>query len=132
MMKSTNRSNALLVELLIVVMFFMLSSTVLLQVFSTARNQSRRAELMTQALTTTQNVADELYIASDMESKLADLGFEKGEAGWISSSEEYDILVTGGENEGKQGEVLHFQVQAVLDNEPLLTLPVARYQEVRP
>ena len=132
MMKSTNRSNALLVELLIVVMFFMLSSTVLLQVFSTARNQSRRAELMTQALTTTQNVADELYIASDMESKLADLGFEKGEAGWISSSEEYDILVTGDENEGKQGEVLHFQVQAVLDNEPLLTLPVARYQEVRP
>ena len=49
-MKSGNRSNALLVELLIVVMFFMLSSTVLLQVFSTARNQSRRAELMTDAL----------------------------------------------------------------------------------
>ena len=32
-MKTGNRSNALLVELLIVVMFFMLSCTVLLQVF---------------------------------------------------------------------------------------------------
>ena len=49
-MKSGSRSNALLVELLIVVMFFMLSSTVLLQVFATARTQSDRAALMIQAL----------------------------------------------------------------------------------
>ena len=68
--RSTNRSNALLVELLIVVMFFMLSATVLLQVFAAARNQSRQAERMIGALNTAQNVADELYAAEDAGGRL--------------------------------------------------------------
>ncbi|MBR6186827.1 MAG: hypothetical protein IKQ41_11270 [Clostridia bacterium] len=131
-MKSGNRSNALLVELLIVVMFFMLSSTVLLQVFSTARSQSRRAELMTQALSSTQNLADRLYMAADLKAELEALGFEKNEDGWIKESPEYTVTVTGIENEGTPGEILRFQVQATEDGSPLVTLPVARFQEVRP
>ena len=131
-MKSGNRSNALLVELLIVVMFFMLSITVLLQVFSTARSQSRRAELMTQALTSTQNVADRLYMSDDLTKELEAMGFQAQDGGWSMQVSEYTVTVTGIENEGTPGEILRLQVQAIEGGEPLVTLPVARYQEVRP
>ena len=47
-MKTGNRSNALLVELLIVVLFFMLAATVLLQVFTGASDQGTRAGKTTQ------------------------------------------------------------------------------------
>ena len=76
-MKSGSRSNALLVELLIVVMFFMLSSTVLLELYATSRNQSARAGALTQALNEAQNVADRLYTAQDADAALAEMGFEK-------------------------------------------------------
>ena len=131
-MKSGSRSNALLVELLIVVMFFMLSATVILQVFSTARNQSRRAELMTQALTSTQNVADRLYMAGDVGAALEEMGFQSGDGVWTMDEAEYTVTVTGIENEGNPGEILRLQVQASEGGSPLVTLPVARYQEVRP
>ena len=131
-MKSGNRSNALLVELLIVVMFFMLSSTVLLQVFSTARNQSRRAELMTEALTGTQNVADRLYLSGDLKEELNNMGFEQDGEAWVLNGDSYSITVSDILNEGEPGQILRFQVQAQADGEPLLTLPVARYQEVSP
>ena len=43
-MRTGRSSNALLVELLIVIAFFMLSATILMQVFAGARTQSDRAE----------------------------------------------------------------------------------------
>jgi type II secretory pathway pseudopilin PulG len=130
--RSTNRSNALLVELLIVVMFFMLSATVLLQVFAAARNQSRQAERMIGALNTAQNVADELYAAEDAGGRLKELGFEEGADGWVLRGEEADFRVTFGEKDGAEDRIQHVQVQALLDGEAVLTLPVARIREVRP
>ena len=64
-MKSGNRSNALLVELLIVVACFMWASTVPLRFFSTARSQSALSGQLTQALNAAQNLADRLYAAPD-------------------------------------------------------------------
>lgn len=78
-MKTGNRSNALLVELLIVVMFFMLASTVLLQVFAEAHRQSDRAELISGSLAEAQNIADRLYAADDAQAALAQLGFVCGD-----------------------------------------------------
>ena len=62
-MKKANRSNALLVELLIVVIFFMLASTVLLQVFTASSNQGKKAGAINDALVAAQNTADRLYAA---------------------------------------------------------------------
>ena len=50
-MGNRNRSNVLLVEILIAVLFFMLSATVLVQVFATARSMTRRAGVENRALT---------------------------------------------------------------------------------
>ena len=76
-MKKANRSNALLVELLIVVIFFMLAATVLLQVFTASRNQGRIAGAINDSLVEAQNVADRLYAAEGDEAGLLQaMGFE--------------------------------------------------------
>ena len=81
-MKSANRSNALLVELLIVVLFFMLSATVLLQVFSTARSQSSLAGKLILASNAAQDVSDRLYGAKDAESALKEMGWAQENDLW--------------------------------------------------
>ena len=128
-MKSGNRSNALLVELLIVVMFFMLSSTVLLQVFSTARSQSALSSKLTQALNAAQSVADRLYAAKDAESALAEMGCIQEEGLWRLPGDEFDLTVAVSLETQPFGELRRYRVQAVSDGQTLVDLPAARYQE---
>ena len=130
-MKSGNRSNALLVELLIVVMFFMLSATVLLQVFSTTRSQSNRAGMLIEALNESQNVADRLYGAQDAEAALLEMGFISQSGEWRLEKNGYTITVTASEKSAPNGVMNRFEVRAVQNDEALLTLPVARYWEVQ-
>lgn len=133
-MKSGSRSNALLVELLIVVMFFMLSSTVLLQVFATSRNQSARAGWLNAALNVAQNTADRLYAAEDAEDAeavLRDMGFEADGDVWRLSADGFDLTVSSQEAQEEAGVMRRHQVKATHDAEVLLELPVARYREVR-
>ena len=62
-MRNRNRSNVLLVEILIAVLFFMLSATVLVRVFVTARNMTVRSGVESVAVADAQNVAESLYAA---------------------------------------------------------------------
>ncbi len=135
-MKTGNRSNALLVELLIVVMFFMLASTVLLQVFSTAHNQISRAGTRTRALNEAQNVADRLYTAKtpeDEDTALASLGFSSDESGaQVLEKDGYTLTVRCDLQARKAGNMRLYTVEAYQTDELLFTLPVARYEEGQP
>lgn len=131
-MKTNNRSNALLVELLIVVMFFMLSATVLLQVFMKARGQSIQAGAIDDALNEAQNVADRLYTVSDGDSEeaLKSMGFDFDAAGGsFLEREEYRLQVYRNTEDREAGLMDLYQVQAYQGDELLFTLPVARYRE---
>jgi len=130
-MKSANRSNALLVELLIVALFFMLASPVLLDLYSTARNQSVLSGNMTSALNQVQNVADRLFVEEDTEAALQDMGFERQENGWAKKTGYGSIVVTAQEESTPAGILLKAQVSAQQEDQLLFTLPVTRYQEVR-
>ena len=55
-----NQLNTLLMEILIVVLFFALCSTVILDVFVGAHNQSARAGVQADALTEAQSLIDRL------------------------------------------------------------------------
>ena len=131
-----NRSNALLVELLIVVMFFMLASTVLLQVFSTAHNQISRAGIRTRALNEAQNVADRLYAArtqDDEGAALADFGFTSDESGAQALEKDgYTLTVRFDSQAREAGNMRLYTVEAYQTDELLFTLPVARYEEGQP
>lgn len=128
-MKKANHSNALLVELLIVVMFFMLASTVLLQVYSSASEQGLRAGKTTQALNAAQNAAERLYAAEDARAALAEMGFEDHDGRWERQDGDYLLTAVTTREERPEG-VWHGQeVQVILGGETLITLPCSRYEE---
>lgn len=74
-----NRQNTLLMEILIVVLFFALCSTVILNVFVGAHNQSARAGAQADALIAAQSLADRLYAAGrTRKDALRQSGFARG------------------------------------------------------
>ena len=136
-MKTNNRSNALLVELLIVVMFFMLSATVLLQVYMKARSMSMRAGALDRALNEGQNVADRLYTVSGSEEDtvalLKEMGFDfDGAGGSFLEKEDYRLEVRRNTEDREAGLMDLYEVTAHRGDEELFTLPVARYREAQP
>ena len=128
-MRSANKSNALLVELLIVVLFFMLSSTVLLQVFSTARSQSALSDTLIQASNAAQSAADRLYAAKDAENTLKESGWTLEDGLWRLNGDDFDLTVFISREQQPSGELLRYQVRAVSGGQTLVELPGARYRE---
>ena len=100
-----NRQNTLLMEILIVVLFFALCSTVILNVFVGAHNQSEQAGAQADAL-----IAWHLHCGA------------------------YDLLVTLGETACPAGTMETAQVTALRQEKTLFSLPSARYvpEEVAP
>ena len=131
-MKSHNRSNALLVELLIVILFFMLSATILLKVFATSRIQSDKAGLTGEALSYAQNVAERIYAADDAEDALTKMAFESNGDTWTLDTGKFTVRVTASVENTQAGEMLNWTVQALLGDEVLFSLPVSRYVEGQP
>ena len=65
----------LLIELVIVILFFSLSQVVLVQVFSGAQAVTRNSERLNQATLKVQDLAEQLVHASEPEASLLALGF---------------------------------------------------------
>lgn len=139
-MGKRNRSNVLLVEILIAVLFFMLSATVLVRVFAAARNMTVRAAVETQALAEAQNVADTLYAADDADAALEQLEFKLYHGAWTRSYGDYTLYVESNSVSAENGTMWRGSVRAFYHNrnieqvrpedEELFALPCARYREV--
>lgn len=140
-MGNRNRSNVLLVEILIAVLFFMLSATVLVRVFVAARNMTVRAGVETQALADAQNVADTIYAADDPDQALEDMEFQFYHGAWTRATDDYTIYVEGGEEPAEAGSFWRGTVRAFYssrnveqvrqEDEELFSLPCTRYREVQ-
>ena len=74
-MKESGRANALLVELLLVIFFFMISAAILVQVYADAKLKSRTAQATNAAMLEGQNIAEDLYGTEDPETVLKEYGF---------------------------------------------------------
>ena len=132
-MKARNRSNALLLELLIVVAFFMLASMTLLQVFSAARQQSARAEQLSEAAAEAQNIADRLYAAQDGEALLESLGFEQQDVDWKRAEGDFEVTVTRSLENEEQGTLVRQTVRVTdASGNVLIELPCSCWREVAP
>ena len=131
-MKTGNQSRALLVELLIVVLFFMLASTVLLRVFAAANAQSAQAGRLTEALNAAQNLADRLYAAADPEAELKAMDFAP-EDGVLRREDGAFLLEVSLAREARaSGAFLRGEVRVYSDGERLVSLPCSRYEEGQP
>ena len=126
-MKQNGRVNSLLVELLIVVLFFMLAATTLMEIFGAAKQNSTRAGVNSAALLQAQNMAERLYAADDMEAELTALGFVRGRGGWRLPCGEYDMIATYHNEPASAGVLREAELSAVYQGEVLFSLPATRY-----
>ena len=139
-MGNRNRSNVLLVEILIAVLFFMLSATVLIQVFATARSMTRKAGVENLALVEAQNVAEVLVASDNVEAAMEKMEFRLYHGAWSRSYGDFTIYVESQENPTDAGTLWTGTVRAFFRNrnankarqedEELFALPCARYREV--
>ena len=139
-MRNNNRSNILLVEILIAVLFFMLSATVLMRVFGAARNMTVRSGVEARALNEAQNVAEALYAADDVETAMAEMKFVSSHGSWSKDCGDYSLYVTGETQPTGAGEVWSGTVSAFYklrdpdasraEDEELFALPCAKYKGV--
>ena len=136
-MRNGHRANALLVELLLVIFFFMIASVTLVQLFGAAKTKSTTARAMNAAMLESQNIAEDLYAAEnaeDAEKILADLGFENKDGIWSREDSLYRLQISRGEEKTAAGTLRTWTIQALQGEETLITLPSARYfpEEVSP
>ena len=142
-MKEGSRANALLVELLLVIFFFMISAAILVQVFADAKLKSRTAHATNASMLEAQNVAEDLYATNDPDAVLTDYGFAAQDDCWVLEKEGYYLRVSLFEKETEEGILRTYEVSGVEkihDNSGkekeriLLTLPSSRYipKEVKP
>ena len=137
-MRNRNRSNVLLVEILIAVLFFMLSATVLVRVFAAARNMTVRSGVVSVAVADAQNVAETIYAAEDVEQALADMGFSSSHGAWSRDRGEYSLYVDGSTVPAGAGELWTGSVSAFYklrnpddaraEDEKLFSLTCTRYR----
>ena len=128
-MRSQNHSNALLVELMIIIAFFMLSATMLMQVFSAAKKQGDKADMLNRALTDAQNIAEVMYASDNSEEALAGMGFVCEDGIWIMAEDETIAMVTLEEEESGAGVMEKQYIRILKDDEELIALPGAKYRE---
>ena len=133
-MREGHRANALLVELLLVILFFMLGATTLVELFADARHKSMQARGTNTAIMEAENIADDLYGAEDPDQVLTDLGFTQDNGTWTLEKEDYTLTVTGTEEEAEAGVLRKFTISATGDGKDLFTMPSTRYlpKEVSP
>ena len=133
-MKEGSRANTLLVELLLVIFFFMLSSAVLVQVFADAKLKNRTAHATNASMLEAQNIAEELYATEDPDEVLAGYGFQTDGEGWILEKDGYTLKVTLRTEETASGMLRTYDVSGLEGDRVLLTLPSARFipKEVTP
>ena len=137
-MREGHRANALLVELLLVILFFMLGASVLVQVFASSRHKSIQARATNLALTEAQNLAEDLYASDDPEGFLKNAGYTSEDGKWNYQAEKFQLTVTRvetPENEKTEaGELRMYMITATGDGVELFTLPSTRYipKEVSP
>ncbi len=123
-MKHHSHSNALLVELLIVVLFFMLASTVLLQLFTAARTQSQKAEDLSEATLHAQNIAETLY------SGQRDDSFPSFGERFSLPNSSLTASIDGSSEQTEAGTLTRYTISIFSGDELIFKLPGARYEEV--
>ena len=133
-MKEGSRANALLVELLLVIFFFMISAAVLVQVFADAKLKSRTAHATNATMLEAQNIAEDLYAAEDPDAVLAGYGFTAEGDAWTLQKDGYLLKVTLREEETASGTLKTYDVAGIEGEKTLLTLPSTRFipKEVSP
>ena len=122
-----SRANSLLIELLIVIVFFMFTAVILVELFGAAKGKSLEARAISNAALDSQNIAEMLYTATEPETELFAQGFTRAEDGWTLMKDDYSLWVTEKYEETEAGELRTYEVTAIREEQPLISIPSVRY-----
>lgn len=127
-MQGRNRANILLVEILIALLFFMLSSTVLIRLFVAAKTQSHMSLVGTEALAEAQNVLDTLKASEKPEEELKNFGFESAHGVWVRDNKNYVLRAETTTHEFAAGQLWSCELAAYYNRDTeLFSLNAERY-----
>ena len=126
-MGNGRRQNALLVEIIITVLFFALSATVILEVFATSYLQTTYAEACNAAVAEAQNLAAQLYVSDEPEELLSATGFVREDDIWERDDELYLLQVALDTAASGAGDLHTAQITALRGERTILEIPCAHY-----
>ncbi|MBE5801433.1 MAG: hypothetical protein E7319_04010 [Clostridiales bacterium] len=122
------QGNILLIELLIVILFFSLSQVLMVRVFASAHQKSQDSGMLRHALLACENVAEQLSVSEEPDTVLLRLGFNGQDGQYLYCHEKgFDVYVTCQRQDQPGGELLSSTITAQKDDDVILTLPVSFY-----
>ena len=129
------KGNTLLIELMIVLLFFALSQAIILQVFASAQQVNRNGSIRNAALMQAENTAEVLAAGNaDAETTLVSLGYTLDrDARYIADypSDGYRLSAQITRFTQPAGVLTTVTITALQEERRLFTLPAVRYQGVR-
>ena len=133
-MGNGRRQNALLVEIIIAVLFFALSATVVLEVFATSYLQTTYADACNDAVAEAQNLAARLYVTDAPEALLESEGFTFDGSVWRhledddnESDNNYVLQITLDIVQTESGELREAMITAIRGENVIMEIPCAHY-----
>lgn len=125
------KGNTLLLELVVVILFFALSQAIVLQVFAKAQTLNREAQVTNLAVMRAEDAAETLAVSDDAEGTLLALGFTATDDGYLcTSGDGYRLVATLSRFTQPSGELTTVEIHAYRGATELFTLPAVRYREV--
>ena len=127
-MKKHSSANTLLIELVLVILFFMLCVATIVEMFGLARQKSAFARADSRAMLMVENLAEQLAGAEDAGAELEKSGFVVTENGWALQGEDYRILAAETAEAAGAGTLRTVRFTAEqLNGNALFELPVVTY-----
>lgn len=124
----TYKGNVVLIELVIVLIFFALSQVAIVQVFAAAQQKTNESRLLNEALLTAQDAAEQLALSDDPEALLSGLGYAQQDGLYrYQSPAGYAVVARITRLTQPNGALVSVQLSAQQGDATLFTLPVNRY-----
>ncbi len=127
-MKKHSSANILLVELVLVILFFMLCVATIVEMFGLARVKSAYAKAGSRALLIVENLEERLAASGDTAAELEREGFVAEDDHWILRQDNFMITAAESEEKTEAGVLRTVEFSAVQKTgTPLFDLPVVNY-----
>ena len=128
-----NRGNMLLLELVIVLLFFALAQVVVVRLFVQAQQINENARVMNLALTRAQDAAETLATAPTADAALLELGFTGAQGQYqLISADGYRLTATVHRLHQPAGTLASTEIAGFQGDTELFSLPAAHYEGVSP
>ncbi len=122
------QGNILLIELLIVILFFSLSQVVMVRVFASAHEKSHSSVQLRHGLLACQDVAEQLSVSEEPDALLLRLDFSGDDGSYFRCDERgFDVYVQVSREDTAAGTLISSTVSARQDDREIVSLPVSLY-----